>query len=97
MSKAKALSEFSSEAESVLENKGIASNHPALKELIQASEYDQASVQRKIFWYKWPGVVLLVAIPLISALVSIAVAAGEKTAQRLVQPAAAAQRVVDDL
>jgi hypothetical protein len=76
--------EFLLNAKKILEAKGFTKDHPALNELIGAIHFDQCSTQRKILWYKWPGLILLVATPLISALISIAIASsGDKNSYLL--------------
>jgi hypothetical protein len=51
---------------------------PSLTELIKSVHYEQRSTQRKLKRYKWMGAVLLIAIPIVSALVSVSANAGKE-------------------
>lgn len=59
------------EAQNILERKpDLPTQYPPLKELLNEIHEEEVSTHRKLLFYKWSGLFLLLAIPLIAASVS---------------------------
>lgn len=58
-------------AKEILKEKSYAKDCYPLDELINVVIATEKNVRAKVFWYKWSGLILLVSIPLISALLSV--------------------------
>lgn len=70
--------QFLADCQKILKSRQLPADCPSLLELINAIGFEQHSVQKKVPWFKWLGFFLLGAIPLLSALMSTAVASGDK-------------------
>jgi hypothetical protein len=70
--------QFLADCQKILKSRQLPTDCPSLLELINAIGFEQQSVQKKVPWFKWMGFFLLGAIPLLSALMSTAVASGDK-------------------
>ena len=64
---------FSSDAKTILKEKGHRQHCHALDEFLKTVEKNSAIANRKVWFYKWPGIFLLTSIPLVSALLSVSV------------------------
>ena len=66
---------FRDEVVGLLKSKGYDKRCYPLEEFTKTFALNKKYADRKIFWYKWSGLFLLTAIPLISALLSVSVSA----------------------
>lgn len=65
-------------AKTVLNRRGYDNDIPSLKELADSFEYNNQKILSKIWWYKVSGYVLLITIPIFSAIIAVAMNKGEE-------------------
>lgn len=65
-------------AKTVLNRRGYDHDIPSLKELAESFEYNNQKILCKIWWYKVSGYVLLITIPIFSAIIAVAANKGEE-------------------
>jgi len=74
---------FMAQMKTILKEKGFNKECYSLNELAETIAWNAANAKRKVFFYKWFGLFLLISIPLISAFLSIALTTDNISAWRL--------------
>lgn len=67
-------------AKTILKERNYTKDCYPLYELINTVVLTEKNVNRKVFWYKWSGFILLVSVPLISTLISVIISQETKVA-----------------
>ena len=65
-------------AKTVLNRRGYHNDIRSLKELADSFEYNKKKILSKIWWYRVSGYVLLITIPILSAIIAVAMNKGEE-------------------